>query len=102
MSAKNKNFYPVSNLFMARTLGAQDGFLINVETSAAEKFQFHLQMEEALKFAQKILDQSQGHGKSFWFLQDNKSGHVFWDTYLHPFCELIKTQKENPYREARK
>ncbi len=38
-------------------------------------------------------------GKKEWYLQKApyKSGAVFWDSYLHYECKLIRTTTENPF-----
>ena len=39
--------------------------------------------------------------KKIWFLQKNKEGHVFWDSYEHDECTLLDTTTENPFDKKR-
>lgn len=32
-----------------------------------------------------------------WFLQKNKEGYIFWDSYIHDECKLLDTTTENPF-----
>jgi hypothetical protein len=37
-----------------------------------------------------------------WVLQENEQGNQFWDSYLHPECQIIDCQKEYPFLEGEK
>lgn len=33
-----------------------------------------------------------------WHLQLNPQGIAFWDSYVHPDCEVHKSQEEQPFK----
>jgi hypothetical protein len=39
--------------------------------------------------------------KKIWFLQKNKEGTLFWDSYIHNECKLLDTTLENPFEKQK-
>lgn len=54
--------------------------------------------EKRSELARHRVSNMQSKRAFLWVFQDNRHGYQFWDSYLHPECDLIKTQKENPFK----